>query len=388
MTYHPESPQKTMKGTHAAERYRLPLLVGIMAGLFGGWMLTREVERSNRQASATPRTVTPRADLSSQEKTTIEIFEAAAPSVVFITSVGSVRETYGFNIYEIPKTGAGSGIIWDTDGHIVTNFHVISDAQRVRVTLADHSTLPATFVGAAPDKDLAVIKIDADRALLRPIAIGTSHDLRVGQSVFAIGNPFGLDQSLTTGVVSALGRGIRSVNDRTIEGVIQTDAAINPGNSGGPLLDSAGRLVGVNTQIVTRSGGSEGIGFAVPVDIVNEVVPQLIVHGRIIRPQLGVVIVSDDLARRYGFDGVLVQSVSPGSGAEEAGLRGFGRTPDGDIVVGDLIVKVNDRVTRNLDDLLTEIEKCKPDETVVVTFIRDGKANTASVRLRAPEDRK
>ncbi|MBX3394930.1 MAG: trypsin-like peptidase domain-containing protein [Phycisphaerae bacterium] len=377
-----------MKGTHAAERYRLPLLVGIMAGLFGGWMLTREVERSNRQASATPRTVTPRADLSSQEKTTIEIFEAAAPSVVFITSVGSVRETYGFNIYEIPKTGAGSGIIWDTDGHIVTNFHVISDAQRVRVTLADHSTLPATFVGAAPDKDLAVIKIDADRALLRPIAIGTSHDLRVGQSVFAIGNPFGLDQSLTTGVVSALGRGIRSVNDRTIEGVIQTDAAINPGNSGGPLLDSAGRLVGVNTQIVTRSGGSEGIGFAVPVDIVNEVVPQLIVHGRIIRPQLGVVIVSDDLARRYGFDGVLVQSVSPGSGAEEAGLRGFGRTPDGDIVVGDLIVKVNDRVTRNLDDLLTEIEKCKPDETVVVTFIRDGKANTASVRLRAPEDRK
>lgn len=365
-------------------RSKLPLLIGVLVGLGGGWWITSSVSQTSRNVDAEPRTVTPRGDLSDQEKSTIALFEAVTPSVVFITSTSRVQRRYGFDIFEIPRTGAGSGFIWDDDGHIVTNMHVISDAQRVRVTLSDHSTWPATFVGAAPEKDIAVIKINAPSSALRPIAVGTSHDLRVGQSVFAIGNPFGLDQSLTTGVVSALGRTISSLSDRSIEGVIQTDAAINPGNSGGPLLDSAGRLIGVNTQIVTRGGGSEGIGFAVPVDTVNEVVPQLIAHGRVVRPQMGVTILSDEQARRIGVEGVMIQAVSRGGGAEAAGLRGVTQSGEGDIVFGDIIVKVNNRTVRRADDLLTELEKHRAGDTVQVEFVRGNETMSAEVVLQAP----
>ncbi len=363
---------------------RLPLLFGIFAGLAAGWILTTQVNRRVNAPNAEPRSVTPRADLTQSEKTTIEIFESAAPSVAYITTLADVRERFGFSVYEIPQ-GTGSGFVWDENGHIVTNFHVVRNADRVRVTLADHTTWKAAFVGAAPDKDLAVLRIDAPASKLRPIALGTSHDLRVGQSVFAIGNPFGLDQTLTTGVVSALGRTISSLTQRTIEGVIQTDAAINPGNSGGPLLDSAGRLIGVNTQIVTKSGGSAGIGFAVPVDTVNEVVPQLIAHGRIIRPQLGILIVADDIARRHGIEGVLIQSVQPQGGADAAGLRGITREPNGDIVLGDIIVQLNDKQVRNADALLGELEKYKPGDVVTIHFLRGGERMSTPVTLQLPE---
>ncbi len=246
---------------------------------------------------------------------------SASPSVVYLTSLALKRDIFSLNLFEIPH-GAGSGFVWDQDGHIITNFHVIQEASGARVTLADHSVWDAQLVGTAPDQDLAVLYINAPKHQLKPIAIGTSGDLQVGQKVFAIGNPFGLDQTLTTGIISALGREINAVTGRTISGVIQTDAAINPGNSGGPLLDSAGRLIGVNTAIYSPSGVSTGIGFAVPVDTVNRVVPQLIRHGRIIRPGLGVRIADDATARRFGLQGVLIIQVEKGSAAETAGLRG------------------------------------------------------------------
>ena len=256
--------------------------------------------------------MTARGDLAADERATIELFREASPSVVFITSLARRRGGL-FRVAEIPRGEGLRASSGTRTGHVVTNFHVIQGASSARVTLADGSTWAASFVGAAPDRDLAVLRIFPTGRTLKPILVGTSKDLLVGQKVFAIGNPFGLDQSLSTGVVSALGRSIESVTGRQIEGVIQTDAAINPGNSGGPLLDSAGRLIGVNTAIASTSGSSAGIGFAVPVDTVNQVVPQLIQHGRVIRPQLGVTLADDAVAARLGVEGALVLSVSPGT---------------------------------------------------------------------------
>ncbi|MFH1841606.1 MAG: trypsin-like peptidase domain-containing protein, partial [bacterium] len=316
------------------------------------------------------------------ELAVIDLFERANASVTFITSIAHRRDFFGFNVFEVPA-GTGSGFIWDEDGHVVTNFHVIRDASAVEVTLADHSTWKAELVGADPSKDLAVLRITPDSGDLQPIDIGSSSDLLVGQTVFAIGNPFGLDYTLTTGVVSALGRTINAFNDRTIDGVIQTDAAINPGNSGGPLLDSAGRLIGVNTQIASRSGESAGIGFAVPVDIVNRVVPQLIEHGRVIRPVIGVQLFDDSVARRLGLQGVLVRSIAPGSGAELAGLRGTYRTRDGNIVLGDLITGIAGQAVATNDELMKRLEQLEPGETVTVEFKRDSAARTTAVKLSA-----
>jgi S1-C subfamily serine protease len=254
------------------------------------------------------------------------------------------------------------------------------------VTLADRSNWEATIVGAAPDRDLAVLKISAPKEKLKAIPVGTSKDLMVGQRVFAIGNPFGLDQTLTTGVVSALGRTMTSLTGREIEGVIQTDAAINPGNSGGPLLDSASRLIGVNTQIYSTSGSSAGIGFAVPVDTVNDIVPQLIRHGRVIRPQLGVTYYADERElRRANIQGVLILNVTPGSAAEAAGLRGTRRTRNG-LVLGDVIKKLGEDAITNTNDLFNALERHKIGDTVELTYERDGETKTVTVKLQGPTD--
>ncbi|MBP7678240.1 MAG: trypsin-like peptidase domain-containing protein [Thermoanaerobaculia bacterium] len=332
-------------------------------------------------SEAEPRPVAARGDLAADERATIDLFRQSSPSVVFITTL-SRRRTGLFRIAEIPR-GEGSGFVWDADGHVVTNFHVIQGASSARVTLADGSTWPASFVGGAPDRDLAVLRIFPTGRTLRPILVGTSRDLLVGQKVFAIGNPFGLDQSLSTGIVSALGRSIESVTGRQIEGVIQTDAAINPGNSGGPLLDSAGRLIGVNTAIASTSGSSAGIGFAVPVDTVNQVVPQLIQHGRVIRPRLGVTLADDAVAARLGVEGALILSVEPGTGASEAGLRGTTRDEDGSLVLGDVVTRAGERPVRSADDLIAALEEKKPGETLPLLVLRDGETVRVAVSLSA-----
>src|SRR5207342_3309273 len=289
------------------------------------------------------RGVSPRGDLAPGEKSTIALFRQASPSVLHITAISVQRDLFTLNLYQIPE-GTGSGFIWDHSGNIITNFHVIQNADVAQVTLGDQTTWKARRVGVAPDKDIAVLRIDAPANRLQPIPIGTSKDLQVGQSVFAIGNPFGLDQSLTTGVISALGREIESVTRRPIQGVIQTDAAINPGNSGGPLLDSAGRLIGVNTAIFSPSGASAGVGFAMPVDAVNRVVPQLIARGKYVRPTLG--IEADEGLNRIITDslrltGVVVLRVAPGSSADSAGLRGVRLGRDGNVIPGDIVVAVD-----------------------------------------------
>ena len=302
-----------------------------------------------------------------------------SPAVVYITSVELRRNIFSLNVYEIPR-GTGSGFIWDRDGRIVTNYHVIEDASRVEVTLGDGSTWKAEMVGTAPDKDLAVLQISAPPERLHEIAIGESHGLLVGQKVFAIGNPFGLDQTLTSGIVSALGREIKAVTGRTIQGVIQTDAAINPGNSGGPLLDSAGRLIGVNTAIYSPSGANAGIGFAVPVDVVNKVVPEIIRHGRVISPGLGIVVANERIVKRLGIDGVLILSVQPKSNAETAGLRGTSRVGD-EIIFGDIIQELNGTKIDNYDDLRNELDHYKVGDKVELTVLRDNQTITIPVTL-------
>jgi S1-C subfamily serine protease len=355
-----------------------PLALAVLLGtLAGQWFFGR----GRREGPApAPRPVAARGDISQEERSTIELFRAASPSVVYVTSLAR-RAVGWFDVMEVPQ-GTGSGFVWDRDGHVVTNFHVIQEAQSTRVNFSGKESYRATLVGVAPEKDLAVLRISAPREKLVPILVGTSRDLQVGQRVFAIGNPFGLDQTLTTGIVSALGRTIQSATDRAIEGVIQTDAAINPGNSGGPLLDSAGRLIGVNTAIASPSGASAGIGFAVPVDTVNLVVPQLIRFGRTVRPQLGVVLADDSIARRLGVEGALVLQVEPGSGAARAGLRGTRRTEDGDLLLGDVIRGLGSRGITSAGDLLNALEDSRPGETVVLRTLRDGRTAEAKVTLQ------
>lgn len=331
---------------------------------------------------AAPRPVAPRNDLSSNEKGTIALFREASPSVVHITVIAVQRDLFTLNLYQIPE-GTGSGFIWDNSGNIITNFHVIQNADAAQVTLADQSTWKARRVGAAPDKDLAVLRIDAPANKLRPIPVGTSKDLQVGQSVFAIGNPFGLDQSLTTGVISALGREIESVTRRPIQGVIQTDAAINPGNSGGPLLDSAGRLIGVNTAIYSPSGASAGIGFAIPVDTVNRIVPELIRSGKVTRPGMGVQIAEDQIAERLGVTGVLVVEVAQGSAAAKAGLRPTRREASGRVRLGDVITAIDGKKVESPNELFLLLEKYKVGDAVNVTLLRDGKPVQAKITLEA-----
>jgi S1-C subfamily serine protease len=351
--------------------------------IFGlGWLLGRHAQGQLRNPNAAPRTITPRGALNAEERATIALFRQASPSVVYITTLARQRDFFSLNIAEIPQ-GSGSGFIWNQDGHVITNFHVIQGASGAKVTLADHSVWDAQLVGVAPDHDLAVLYIRAPKNQLRPLAIGTSADLEVGQSVFAIGNPFGLDQTLTTGIISALGREINATTGRTIAGVIQTDAAINPGNSGGPLLDSAGRLIGVNTAIFSPSGSNSGIGFAVPVDTVNRIVPQLIRQGAITRAGLGVRIGDDRMLRRLNLPGVLIIEVDKGSTAEAAGLRSTRVDAQGEVKLGDVIVAIDGERIETSNDLFTAMEKRTVGETVKVTVLRGETRLNMAVTLQA-----
>ena len=331
---------------------------------------------------AAPRTVTARGELFSDERSTINLFRQASPAVVNITAIGVERDLFTLNLYQIPQ-GTGSGFVWDINGDIITNFHVIQNADSAQVTLADQSNWKARVVGVAPDKDLAVLRIDAPANRLRPIPIGTSKDLQVGQSVYAIGNPFGLDQTLTTGVISALNREIESVTRRPIQGVIQSDAAINPGNSGGPLLDSAGRLIGVNTAIYSPSGASVGIGFAIPVDTVNRIVPELIRSGKIIRPGLGIQIADDQIAQRLGVTGILVVDVARGSAAAKAGIQPTRRDAEGRLRLGDIITALDGKKVESPNDLYLLLEKYKIGDAVNISILRNGKTVETKVALEA-----
>ncbi len=276
---------------------------------------------------------------------------------------------------EIPS-GTGSGFVWDDRGHVVTNFHVIESAVKsrgkVRVTLPDGTTWEAFVVGFAPEHDLAVLKVDAHEDRFEPIPVGTSRDLEVGQKVFAIGNPFGLDRTLTTGVISGLGREIKSRSQRKIQNVIQSDAAINPGNSGGPLLDSAGRLIGVNTAIISPSGAYAGIGFAIPVDTVNRVVPELLQHGRVIHPGLGVRI-ADRIAEQFGQKGVLILFVEPDSAAAEAGMRSTVVDEEGNIQLGDILIEIDGQEVASADDLFAILQEHSVGDTVTVKIVRNAR---------------
>jgi S1-C subfamily serine protease len=314
--------------------------------------------------------------LADDEKATIELFKNRSPSVVYITTAAMRRDALSLNVMEIPR-GTGTGVVWDNDGHIVTNFHVIEGADRARVAHGD-KVWEARLVGALADKDVAVLKIDAPGKTLRPVAVGSSHDLQVGQKVFAIGNPFGLDQTLTTGVISGLGREIKARTGRVIQDVIQTDAAINPGNSGGPLLDSAGRMIGVNTAIFSPSGAYAGIGFAIPVDTVNRIVPQIIRHGRVIRPGFGIIIFPDQILQHYGMEGVLVREVQPGGAAEAAGMQPTRLNEIGEPELGDIIVAIDGTEIQNSEDLFRVLDEHKVGDTVKVDVLRE--AQTANAR--------
>jgi S1-C subfamily serine protease len=337
--------------------------------------------RQALEPPAEPRTVTARGNLADDELATIDLFEMAQPSVVFIATAGQAVDPFTRNVFAVPR-GTGSGFVWDERGHIVTNYHVLEGAAAATVRFADGSPVPARLVGVDPRNDLAVLRIASDVAP-PPLAIGASGDLQVGQKVFAIGNPFGFDFTLTTGIVSALGRELPAGRGVAIRGLIQTDAAINPGNSGGPLLDSAGRLIGVNTAIYSPTGGFAGIGFAVSVDIVNRVVPQLIEMGRYAPPALGVEVDPhvNALAARQGIRGVVILGVTPGSAAERAGLRPAQMTRDGALVPGDILVAIDDAPVTTVDDLMAELERRAVGDAVEVTVLRDGRRTGVEVVL-------
>jgi len=324
------------------------------------------------------RAVAPAAALEPEESHTIQIFERTAPSVVYIVNSALYRQLFSRNVYEVPQ-GAGSGFVWSQAGYIVTNFHVVYDADSLTVVLADQTEHQARVVGVDPDHDLAVVQIQVAKEKLSPIILGSSHDLKVGQKVLAIGNPFGLDHTLTTGVVSALHRSIESMTKRTIENVIQTDAAINPGNSGGPLLDSGGRLIGINTMIVSPSGAFSGIGFAVPVDTINDIVPQLIQHGKVIRAGIGVSLLPDSLARRSVRRGVVIGKVAPGGPADRAGLRGTTQGRSGQL--GDVITALDGEPVDTGDDLFRLLGRHKAGERVHLEILRDRQSREVIVSL-------
>ncbi|MCP5004163.1 MAG: trypsin-like serine protease [Planctomycetes bacterium] len=324
----------------------------------------------------------PEGGLGSEEKATMEVFEKVSPSVVYITNKRLQRNFFSFTVTEIPQ-GTGSGFLWDDEGHIVTNFHVIYQADEVAVRLQNGKSYDAQLVGADPDHDLAVLRINPANLDIPPVMIGNSKNLRVGQKVLAIGNPFGLDSTLTTGIISALGRSIKSMTNRYIHDVIQTDAAINPGNSGGPLLDSFGRLIGVNTAIISPSGSYAGVGFAVPVDTINLIATQLVNSGKVERPGLGVSLVPDHIMAKWGIEGVCILQTYKGSSAEEAGLKESTRLPGGRIELGDIIVKCDGSTVKDSSDFIKILDRHKVGDEVELVLFRDSKEKRVVVKLQA-----
>ena len=318
------------------------------------------------------------------EANSTEIYQKASPAVVHVRSTALQRSFFGRNVREVPQ-GSGSGFVWDKNGLIVTNFHVIRGANRLLIEIHDQTQWEAEVIGVAPEKDLAVLRIKAPESVLLPLPMGDSTELEIGRKVLAIGNPFGLDTTLTTGVVSALGREIEAPNKRIIRNVIQTDAAINPGNSGGPLLNSLGQLIGVNTAIYSPSGGSAGIGFAIPVNTVKEVVPQLISFGRLYRPVIGIELASDAWARRYRIEGVPVVRVFPGLPAAMAGMSGAWKNYRGEIVLGDIIVRIEDQPITSNDDYLSYMEQKKPGDEILIVTDLNGEERQYQLRLAEPQ---
>ncbi len=357
--------------------FRLSALLGCL--LLGTWQAPSMAARLSEQ-----RVATPRGELGVDERATIELFERTRDSVVYISTTGLVQDFWTRNVFAVPR-GTGSGFIWDQTGHVVTNLHVIQGAARATVRLADGRDYRAQLVGASPAHDIAVLRIDVAFESPPPVPIGTSHDLQVGQKVFAIGNPFGLDWTLTTGIVSALDRSLPAQDGRSVvEHLIQTDAAINPGNSGGPLLDSAGRLIGINTAIYSPSGASAGIGFAVPVDTVMRVVPQLIRHGKYTRPALGIEVdegVNARLTRRLGMAGVFVLDVAPGSPAAVAGITPLRLAPDGRVVAGDLIIAVAGKPVDSVARLLARLDDFAVGDVVHIDLLRGGRRLAVPITL-------
>jgi len=360
-------------------RILLYTLIGLLILLF----LLPRFQTMWSAFTAEPRSITARGELAATEKTTVEIFRQASPSVVFITSLADRINYWTRDITRIPR-GTGSGFVWDTHGHIVTNYHVIEDASSIHVRLNDQRTYKAVLVGASADHDIAVLRMPIVQDMSSPLPLGSSHDLQVGQAMYAIGNPFGLDHTLTTGVISALNRSLDNDNGGEIKGLIQTDAAINPGNSGGPLLDSAGRLVGVNTAIVSPSGVFSGIGFAIPVDTVNRVVPQLIAHGRYKKPSLGISIdnrINALIMEKLGVKGVVILSVERGSPAAKGGLRGT-RVVDGrGLLAGDIILSIDDHLIEDTESLLDALDQYRIGDQVKLRYMRNDKENETLITL-------
>jgi len=349
--------------------------------------VTAQSRSRGARADSPPRAIAPRGALSADEQQTIGVFERTSPSVVYITTVQHVRDFFSRNVTRVPQ-GTGSGFIWDDQGNVVTNFHVIQGAQEALITLSDQRSYPASLVGASPEHDIAVLHIDVPVDAPKALPIGSSGDLKVGQSVYAIGNPFGLDHTLTSGIISALNRSIDDDRGGAIDNLIQTDAAINPGNSGGPLLDSAGRLIGINTMIFSPSGAYAGVGFAVPIDTVNRVVPRLITYGEYVRPTLGIT-ANDEVSRRllYGTDekGVVVLQVAMGSPAERAGLRAAQMARAGRVQLGDVIVGIDGKPIDDFSDLVAALDAHQFGDGVTLTVRRNGQRRDVAVTLSAAD---
>lgn len=348
------------------------------------WLLVPSLHEPFAQ-SPQPRSITPRGALASDEQATIDLFERSKSSVVFISTRKEVLDYWTRNSFSVPQ-GTGSGFVWDDKDHVVTNLHVIANASEALVRLNDGRDYNATLVGISRDHDLAVLRINVPENRPAPLPIGSSHDLKVGQRVYAIGNPFGLDWTFTTGIVSALDRSLSAENGAIIEHLVQTDAAINPGNSGGPLLDSAGRLIGITTAIYSPSGAYAGVGFAVPVDTINRVVPKLIATGRYERPSLGIGMdenVNQAITQHLNIAGVAVLAVYPNSGASAVGLRAARRDRRG-IVVGDVITEVDNKPVSKPSEIISLLDEREIGDRVAVAFLRDGKKISATIQLQAP----
>jgi len=370
------------------------LVIALASALFAAVSVTAFQQLSERfqpfgSASISPPANITDPSLATDEQNNIEVYKATSPGVVYIQSTTTVRDFFG--MFERPVEGAGSGSIIDEQGNILTNYHVIADAEKLTVSFGTGKNYPAKVVGRDPDTDLAVIRLlETPKEALTIVPMGDSDKLIVGQKVLAIGNPFGLDRTLTTGVISGLQRPIRAQNRRQIEGAIQTDASINPGNSGGPLLDSHGRMIGINSQIESPSGASAGVGFAIPINIAKRVVPELIKNGQVRRPKLGIVPrdveTLQNQVRLPVTSGVLIWQVQPGGPAANAGLRGMVQTEDGDIELGDIIVGLDGEKINNNDELYRALNKHQLGDSVSVEVFRNGTRMTVQVRLTEVTD--